>query len=237
MKNTLTKKQQEIIDFLVEHFAETSFPPTIREIAAGVGIKTPSTIHVHLNNLVEKGYIEREDGKARSIILSEKAYRDTNYVPKISDDEGPGSAGPLLDRFFGRTSEEDENSPSRGISIPLIGQVAAGSPILAEENIEEYLTIPANLASGDMFMLRVQGDSMVEAGIFARDLIIVKQQNTAENGDIVVAILNDDEATVKTFYREADRIKLQPENSNYEPIYTRDARIVGKAVGLLRTNF
>lgn len=202
MKN-LSSKQQQVYDFLVDQMAEHGYPPSIREICQGVGVKSTSTVHGHLSKLEEKGYIKRDSSKKRAIeLLHEK---------------------------------NDKSSPSPSYtSIPMVGEVAAGSPILAEENIEDYFTIPtSHLGAGEHFMLRISGDSMIEAGIFDHDFVLVQRTSDAKNGDCIIALL-DDSATCKTFYKEKDHIRLQPENASYEPIRTKDVQIIGKVKGVFR---
>ncbi|MCL2491688.1 MAG: transcriptional repressor LexA [Coriobacteriia bacterium] len=202
----LSKKQAEVYRYLLSETRAKGYPPTVREIMNGLNRTSTSTIHAHLSTLQDKGYIIRDANKPRAI----------EFPRETSDYLGPASdVGEI-------------------IAIPVIGQVAAGAPILAEENIVDTLPYPASFVNGTSFMLKVNGDSMIEAGIFDGDLVVVRQQETANNGDVVVAII-DDEATVKRFYREADAIRLQPENSQYEPIRcTDEVRIAGKVVGLIR---
>ena len=187
----LTKRQQEILDFIRAEIHRRGYPPSVREIGEAVGLSSSSTVHSHLAALEAKGFIRRDPSKPRALEVLD--FRET--------DRG-------ID--YGQVSV-----------VPLVGQVAAGSPILAAENIEPTISLPAELAGDNTFILRVRGESMIEAGILDGDFVVVRQQQTADNGDIVVAMI-DDEATVKTFYREADRIRLQPENSTMEPIYARD---------------
>jgi len=203
----LSKKQAEVYRYLLQETRAKGYPPTVREIMNGLNRTSTSTIHAHLNTLASKGYIIRDANKPRAIEFP----KETNTGPlDVASDVG------------------------EIIAIPVVGAVAAGMPILAEENITDTIPYPAAFVKGTSFMLKVSGDSMVEAGIFDGDLVVVRQQETAQNGDIVVAII-DDEATVKRFYREDDCIRLQPENEHYEPIIcTDDIRIAGKVVGLIR---
>jgi repressor LexA len=208
----LTKRQQEIFDFIKAYSAKHGYPPTVRDIGKAVGLASSSTVHAHLANLEKAGLLRRDPSKPRAI--------------------------ELLDRAIGGvrgTAEAAVRSVIGGRGLPLVGQVAAGEPILAEENIEDHVVVPPE-AGGDagQFLLRVKGDSMIEAGILEGDLVVVHEQETAEDGDIVVALVGD-EATVKRFYREADHIRLQPENAAMEPIRTRDVKVLGKVVGLLRS--
>ena len=199
----LTKRQQQILDFIRAEIHRCGYPPSVREIGEAVGLSSSSTVHSHLAALEAKGFIRRDPSKPRALEVLD--FRET--------DRGidPGSVR----------------------AVPLVGQVAAGQPILAAENIEQTMSLPAEMAGDQTFILRVRGESMIEAGILDGDFVVVHQQPTAENGDIVVAMI-DDSATVKTFYREPDRIRLQPENSTMEPIYTRDVSILGKVVALFR---
>ena len=202
----LSKKQAEVYRYLLKETRAKGYPPTVREIMHGLNRTSTSTIHAHLNSLQNKGYLIRDANKPRAI-----EFPRENVGPfDVATDVG------------------------EIIAIPVVGAVAAGVPILAEENITDTVPYPAAFVKGTSFMLKVNGDSMVEAGIFNGDLVVVRQQETAQNGDIVVAIIND-EATVKRFYRETDHIRLQPENARYEPIIcTDDVRIAGKVVGLMR---
>lgn len=208
MSEGLTEKQRDVYNFICEYVAQNSFPPSVREIAAGVGVSSPATIQGHINALVQKGLLERSSGRSRTLSVV----------------EAPDSPALITD---------PSTSVGEIIAVPLVGRVAAGSPILAEENIEETLVLPASYVHGETFMLRVHGDSMINVGIFDGDLVIVRKSETAQNGDIVVALIEDG-ATVKTFYREAQRVRLQPENDTMEPFYPEDVRIAGVVVGLMR---
>ena len=213
---TLSERQQEILDFLSDFTARKGFPPSVRDIGEAVGLSSSSTVHSHLNALEDKGYIRRDPSSARAI----------SVIPRGRD----SSAGSV----FGQ-SGAGTRLPRNVIQLPLVGRVAAGRPSLAEQDIEDSMFLPTQIV-GDTgsFMLTVKGDSMIEAGIFDGDYVVVKEQPVANNGEIVVALI-DDEATVKTFYREQDRVRLQPENHTMEPIYVRDVMILGKVIALLRT--
>ncbi len=199
----LTDRQRQILDFIKSEIHRRGFPPSVREIGDAVGLSSSSTVHSHLAALEGKGFIRRDPSKPRALEVFD--YRDADRAV----DYGQARA------------------------VPLVGQVAAGSPILAAENIEATLTLPAEMADESTFVLRVRGDSMIDAGILDGDYVVVRQQSTAENGDVVVAML-DDEATVKRFFREADTIRLQPENSALEPTFTRDVTVLGKVMALFR---
>ncbi|MDR3307526.1 MAG: transcriptional repressor LexA, partial [Coriobacteriales bacterium] len=211
-RTKLTNRQQEILDFLRTATAKQGYPPSVREIGNAVGLSSSSTVHSHLQALENKGYIHRDPAAARALVV----------VDQIVIEES-------------NTLSEERDLLRNVVALPLVGSVAAGTPILAEQNIEDTYPLPSQLV-GDTssFMLTVKGESMIEAGIFNGDYVVVREQNTANNGDIVVALL-EDEATVKTFYREPTRIRLQPENSTMDPIYTTDVLILGKVVALLRT--
>jgi repressor LexA len=202
-QRVLTKRQQEILDFVRAEVHRCGYPPSVREIGHAVGLSSSSTVHSHLAALEAKGFIRRDPSKPRALEVLD--YRETER----GIDYGSVRA------------------------VPVVGQVAAGQPILASENIEQTMSLPAELADDATFILRVRGESMIEAGIMDGDFVVVRQQPTATNGEIVVAMI-DDEATVKTFYREPDRIRLQPENSSMEPIYVTDVTILGKVVALFR---
>jgi repressor LexA len=199
----LTKRQQEIFDFIKRYSDLNGYPPTVRDIGKAVGLASSSTVHAHLANLEKLGLLRRDPTKPRAIELLDRA-----------------AAGV---RGFVRSG------------LPLVGQVAAGQPILAEENIEEYVATPPAAGGKDgEFLLRVRGESMMNVGILDGDLVVVKPQETATDGDIVVALVGD-EATVKRFFEEADHVRLQPENDAMEPIRVRDVRILGRVVGLMRS--
>ena len=205
----LTGRQQEIWDFLVGYVDRHGYPPTVREIGSAVGLASPSTVHAHLANLERAGLLRRDPTKPRALEL------------------------------FGRRSEAAA-APAEVHQLPLLGEIAAGGPLLADQNIEDYVAVPEPLArGGEEFLLRVKGDSMINAGILDGDFVVVRRQQDARNGDIVAALAGDDEtadeATVKTFYREAGRIRLQPENDELGPIYARHVTILGKVVGVFRS--
>src|SRR3954469_20025751 len=206
----LTQRQQEIWNFLVEYVDRHGYPPTVREIGEKVGLASPSTVHAHPANLERAGLLRRDPTKPRALELIGREKREP--VPQ---------------------AEPEERDVAR---LPLVGEIAAGGPMLAEENIEDYLVMPAS-TKGD-FLLRVKGESMIDAGILDGDLVIVQRAQDARNGEIVVALAGDDEsadeATVKTFYREDGRVRLQPENSTMEPIYAAHVQILGRVVGVFR---
>jgi repressor LexA len=205
----LTERQQEIWNFLVEYVDRHGYPPTVREIGEEVGLASPSTVHAHLANLERAGLLRRDPTKPRALELIGRERREPAAAPVERDD---------------------------ALRLPLIGEIAAGGPLLAEQNIEDYLPMPAS-TRGD-FLLRVKGESMIDAGILDGDLVIVQRAQDARNGEIVVALAGDDEsadeATVKTFYREDGRIRLQPENAALEPIYAQHVQILGRVVGVFR---
>jgi repressor LexA len=204
----LTKRQQEIFDFIRKHSAKHGYPPTVRDIGKAVGLASSSTVHAHLANLEKIGLLRRDPTKPRAIELLDRA------------------AGAAVESVRGLVRPD---------SLPLVGSVAAGAPVLAEENVEEYVTVPELAGGGDgQYLLRIRGDSMKEAGILEDDYVVVRSQSTARDGDIVVALLGE-EATVKRFFREADHIRLQPENETMEPILSADVKILGRVVGLLRS--
>jgi len=213
----LTTRQQEIWNFLVEYVDRHGYPPTVREIGEHVGLASPSTVHAHLANLERAGLLRRDPTKPRALELIGRERRESR-----SDVQGASARG-----------AGDQADVTR---LPLVGQIAAGGPMLAEEHIEEYVPMPSSI-KGD-FLLRVQGESMIDAGILDGDLVIVQRAQEARNGEIVVALAGDDEstdeATVKTFYREEGRIRLQPENSSLEPIYAQHVQILGRVVGVFR---
>lgn len=205
----LTARQQEIWNYLVEYVDRHGYPPTVREIGEEVGLASPSTVHAHLANLERAGLLRRDPTKPRALELLGRERRDA----------APAAA--------------EASDVSR---LPLVGAIAAGGPMLAEQDIEEYVPMPAT-TKGD-FLLRVKGESMIDAGILDGDLVIVQRAQDARNGEIVVALAGDDEsadeATVKTFYRDKGRVRLQPENSSMEPIYAAHVQILGRVVGVFR---
>jgi repressor LexA len=217
----LTERQQEIWNYLIEYVDDHGYPPTVREIGEQVGLASPSTVHAHLANLERAGLLRRDPTKPRALELIGRERRpvDAPVGGVAVRGAGDGPAG-LAD----------------AVSLPLVGEIAAGGPLLAEQNIEGYLTMPAS-TRGD-FLLRVKGESMIDAGILDGDLVIVQRAQEARNGEIVVALAGDDEsadeATVKTFYREDGRIRLQPENAALAPIYADYVQLLGRVVGVFR---
>jgi repressor LexA len=208
MSLEITIKQKEILNFIESEVSKRGYPPSVREICEAVDLKSPSTVHGHLQRLEKKGYIRRDSTKPRAI---EVLNDDKDMMNNVID------------------------FPKRQVAdIPLIGKVTAGQPILAIEDYEDTFPVPLEfIENGQYFMLRVDGDSMIEAGILDRDYVLVKQQSAAKNGDMVVALI-DDSATVKTFYKEANRICLQPENSSMSPIYSDSVNILGLVKGVFR---
>lgn len=203
-RSEITKRQQDVLDFVKKYIAEHGYPPAIREICKGVNLSSPATVFVHLKNLEQLGYIKTTSNKFRTIeILCENEYLDTN---------------------------EDI------VKVPLLGKITAGSPITAIEQPNEFFDIPASLipATATVFTLHVSGESMINAGIYDGDYVIVQKQSNAKNGDIVVAMTMENEATIKTFYKEKDHIRLQPENDTMDPIILDNCVILGKAIGLYR---
>ena len=210
-KRELSKRQKDILDFIASFTQENHYPPTVREIGKAVGLSSPSSVQTQLTKLADMGYIKRDSAKSRSMVVTDKR---TPNVPAAAPQQVDGHSVAML---------------------PLMGRVAAGTPILAEQNIEEEVPIPIALfGDSSSFLLTVHGESMIDAGILDGDVLLVKEQQSADDGDIVVALLND-EATVKTYYREKDCIRLQPQNEAMEPIYTRDAQILGIVTGLFRS--
>jgi repressor LexA len=200
----LTKRQQEIFDFIRKYSAKYGYPPTVRDIGKAVGLASSSTVHAHLANLEKIGLLRRDPSKPRAIELLDRAVESVRGIVRA---EG----------------------------LPLLGSVAAGAPMLAEENIEDYVSVPAVAGGGDgEYLLRIRGDSMKDAGILEGDFVVVHSQDTAQDGDIVVALLGE-EATVKRFFRESDHIRLQPENETMEPIRSKEVKVLGRVVGLLRS--
>lgn len=201
MAGKITKKQQEILDYIKDEILSKGYPPAVREICEAVNLKSTSSVHSHLETLEKNGYIRRDPTKPRAIEICDDSFQMVR---------------------------------TEMVSMPVVGQVAAGQPILAQQNIDSYFPVPADrVPKGESFILNVKGDSMINAGIFSGDQIFVNVCNTANNGDIVVALI-DDSATVKTFYKENGHIRLQPENDTMEPIIVEDCQILGKVFGVLR---
>jgi repressor LexA len=206
----LTKRQQEIFDFIKRYSAGHGYPPTVRDIGKAVGLASSSTVHAHLANLEKVGLLRRDPSKPRAIELLDRATATaSSAVEAVKSAVGPSG-------------------------IPMLGRVAAGAPLLAEENIEDYVTIPP-IAGGDdgEYLLQVRGESMKNAGILPDDWVVVRRQDTAEDGEIVVALVGE-EATVKRFFKESDHVRLQPENETMEPIRSREVQVLGRVVGVMR---
>jgi repressor LexA len=200
----LSNRQREILKYIMKEISIKGYPPSVREIGRAVGLKSPASVHSHLKTLEEIGYIRRDPSKPRAI---EVLY-----------------------------NEEGETPQKELLHIPLVGKVTAGAPVLAEENIEDFFPVPADYLKStgkDLFMLQVSGQSMLEAGIHDGDYVIAQKQNIADNGEIVIGLI-EDEATVKTYYKEEKNIRLQPENPEYEPIISKNVKVLGKVVGLYR---
>ena len=196
----LTKRQQEIFDFIKSYGSEHGYPPTVRDIGKAIGLTSSSTVHAHLANLEKVGLLRRDPSKPRALEV---------LVGKAKEVVAPSG-------------------------LPVVGQVAAGQPVLAEENIEDYVSVPEIAGGGDgEFLLEVRGDSMIDAGILEGDHVVVRRQDTAADGEIVVALVGE-EATVKRFFREDDHVRLQPENATMEPIRSREVKVLGRVVGLCR---
>lgn len=201
---SLTKRQEEALNYIKSYIATKGYPPTVREIATKLGVSSPATIQAHLEKLEEKGFIRKEDSKNRAIeIIGHNEFIETN---------------------------EDI------VQVPMLGKITAGSPIEAIETPNEYFSIPAYLIPNnkEVFTLHVSGDSMMQIGIYDNDIVVVEKRNTANNGDVVVAMTEENEVTLKTFYKEKDYIRLQPENDSMSPIILKNVTILGKAIGLYR---
>ena len=204
MEKALALRQEEVLTYIKKQIADHGYPPAIREICAGVGLNSPATVFVHLKNLEKNGLVRSTNNKFRSLEL----LVDNEYIDKAED----------------------------VIKVPLLGKITAGNPITAIEQPDEYFDLPASLVpkNGEVFTLHVSGESMINKGIFDNDYVIIKRQNDAKNGDIVVAMTDENEVTLKTFYKEKDHIRLQPENDTMEPLIFPNITILGKAIGLYR---
>ena len=208
----LKPREKQILNFMKKELQKKGYPPTVREICTALDIKSTSTTHKDIERLEKKGYLKKDPSKPRALMITDMDADGENTHDSV-------------------TIERNDV-----IDIPVVGRIAAGTPILAEENVEENFPVPASYVQGTNFMLTVHGDSMVEAGIFDGDLLLVRQQSTANNGEIVVAMIDgfESEATVKTFYKEKDHIRLQPENSSMSPIIVNDVAILGLVKGVFR---
>ena len=209
--NTLSKRERAILDYIEKQAKINGYPPSVREIGKAVGLKSSATVHGYLAKLEQKGYIKKEAQKGRTLKLLK------------------GSSGKSIE-----DSKKEFYTGKEMVDVPVIGKITAGAPILAVENVTDTFPIPIDfVGNAESFMLTVRGESMIEAGILDGDYILVRRQNTANNGEIVVALI-EDEATVKTFYKEKDHIRLQPENSTMDPIIVPDCKILGKVSGVFR---
>ena len=215
----LKEREQKILDYMRKEIREKGYPPTVREICSALDIKSTSTAHKDIASLVSKGYIKKDPSKPRALMLVDNGQDPVH-------DKASGS---------GQKNIQDSVSQTEVVDIPVVGRIAAGTPILAEQNIEDSFPIPARFVGSEPnFMLTVKGESMIEAGIMDGDYILVEQQNTARNGDIVVAMVDGENATVKTFYKENGHYRLQPENDSMDPIIVNQVEILGKVVGVFR---
>ncbi|RRD94791.1 transcriptional repressor LexA [Clostridiales bacterium COT073_COT-073] len=219
----ISKNQEAILRFIQQSLLNKGYPPSVREIGEAIGLKSSSTVHGHLSRLEAAGYIRRDKDKPRAIEIIHPDYIPDSYS-------------------FNSTTYTETNvvpiplTRQELVDIPILGKVAAGAPLLAEENIEDYLSLPLHFlpkSDSELFILKIKGDSMINIGFLDGDYVIVSRQNTARDHDIVVALI-EDSATVKTYYKEKDHIRLQPENDDYEPIRVRDVVILGKVISLYR---
>jgi len=210
-KNDLNKRERAILRFIEKQINDKGYPPSVREIGKAVGLSSTATVHGYIAKLTEKGFIKKEDQKGRTLKLLKGGMSDEN-----------------------KSSNKQAYSGKEMVEVPIVGKISAGAPLLAVENVVDTFPIPVDfIGNSESFMLTVRGDSMIEAGILEGDYILVKSANTARNGEIVVALM-EEEATVKTFYKEKDHIRLQPENSTMEPIIVQDCSILGVVAGVFR---
>ena len=205
----LSSRQTEILAYVNTHVDEHGYPPTVREIGQAVGLTSPSTVHAHLEKLAKAGLIRRDATKPRALEVIEGGRSRRGAVVELAP-------------------------PSHSTVLPLVGEVAAGSPVVAEDRVEDYLTVPDQLAPDADFVLTVKGDSMINAGILDGDLVVVRKQTDARNGEIVVALVGEEDATVKRFFREGGRVRLQPENDALEPMFPDEVQILGAVKAVLR---
>ncbi len=242
MTEQLKKRERAILEYMQGEIERKGYPPTVREVCKALGIKSTSTAHKDIENLVKKGYIIKDPSKPRALMIkNQMAAGAAGQNSKSSYSGYKNAAG--LQGGNGAVSRSSENLQKNlgeredVVDVPVVGRISAGTPVLAEQNLDDTFPLPARyVGRGTCFMLTVHGESMIEAGIYDGDYILVEQQNTAKNGDIVVAMIDgfESEATVKTFYREADHIRLQPENSSMNPILVKDVKILGKVKGVFR---
>ena len=210
--DALNKREKAILKYIEKQVNANGYPPSVREIGKAVDLKSTATVHGYLEALEKKGYIKKESQKGRTLKLLKGGALEGEQV----------------------SFNKEAYSSKEMVDVPVIGKITAGEPILAVENVTDTFPIPLDfVGTGESFMLTVRGESMIEAGILSGDYILVKKQNTANNGEIVVALIGD-EATVKTFYKEKDHIRLQPENSTMDPIIVPDCKILGKVSGVVR---
>ena len=213
----ITPKQQEILNFMKSRILEKGYPPSVREICEAVSLKSTSSVHAHLETLEKNGYIRRDPAKPRAIEIMDDAFNQTMKEPFIQN-------------------SSDNEFTRELVNVPMVGTVAAGEPLLAVENVTDYFPVPVDmLPNAETFMLRVKGDSMINMGIYEGDQLIVERKNTASNGEVIVALV-DDSATVKRFYKENGYYRLQPENDDMDPIIVDHCEVIGKVIGLIRMN-
>lgn len=214
----ITPKQQEILNFMKARILEKGYPPSVREICEAVSLKSTSSVHAHLETLEKNGFIRRDPAKPRAIEIMDSAFNQTMKEPFLNNE--------ITHNEFSREL----------VNVPMVGTVAAGEPLLAVENVTDYFPVPVDmLPNAETFMLRVKGDSMINMGIYEGDQLIVERKNTASNGEVIVALV-DDSATVKRFYKENGHYRLQPENDEMDPIIVDHCEVIGKVIGLIRMN-
>ena len=228
----MKEREKKILEYMKAEIREKGYPPTVREICSALGIKSTSTVHKDIASLEREGYLKKDPARPRALLVVDDDFDQLAAVRSASE-AGFGVVPGAADAPRGTAEVERADV----IDVPVVGRIAAGTPILAEQNIEDSFPIPARfVGNGTTFMLTVHGESMIEAGIMDGDYILVEQCSTARNGDMVVAMVDgfESEATVKTFYKEADHIRLQPENSCMSPIIVNDVKILGKVKGVFR---
>ena len=220
-KGKISAKQLEILEYIKKQILEKGYPPAVREICQAVNLKSTASVHAHLSALEEMGYIRRDSNKTRAIEIT-----DSSFSEGRRNQEAYSGSGFVLN---------DPDTPAREISsVPIVGNVAAGEPLLAEQNIRDYFPIPVDmLPNAQVFMLKVKGESMINAGILDGDMVVVKQSSVASNGDMVVAMIEDG-ATVKYFYKENGHYRLQPDNPDFDPIITNEVTVLGHVIGVIR---
>jgi repressor LexA len=229
--NLISERQKEILKFIINKVEKLGYPPTVREIAAAISLKSSATIHAHLKRLEDLGFIKRNPLKPRAIEINYHAI-------KVADPDFGDMDTDFHSQHFNHNKNDEYTDNGNIVMVPVVGQIAAGAPMLASENIEDFFPLTSDFLKNNdqVFILKVKGDSMINAGIFDKDFAVIKKQDTAMNGEIVAALIEDD-ATIKRFFKKEKSIKLMPENDLMQPIEVRDVKILGRVIGIIRKYF